>query len=148
MFAIPKIWAGLGEVPEIIEAIRASGEHEPPRFLASPFRAGPGLLRSGATAGSGPGMAHQRNGEYRRSGGASGNAYRATRLLFKASVIERLADDQAFRIETPEGTYEMTRAQFRRTFANVADSETYRRTGVYSYNRTPEKARQYLLRSP
>jgi hypothetical protein len=75
----------------------------------------------------------------------SGNAYRAKRLLFKASVIERLLDDQAFRIETPEGTYEMTKAQFRSTFANVLDSQTYKRTGVLSYNRTPEKARQYLL---
>lgn len=134
MFAIPKIWAGLGGVPEIIDAIRASGEHEPTLFFASPSR-------------SDSRMADQGNGRYHGSGDGSRNGYRATRLLFKANVIERLTDDQAFRIETPEGTYEMTKAQFRNTFPNVTESDTYRRTGVYSYNRTPEKARQYMLRS-
>jgi hypothetical protein len=145
MFAIPKVWAGLGEVPEIIEAIRTCGEHERPLSIRAPSVSRSAGTPRASAGGEEPYAADARPGAGRGNRAASSNTYRATRLLFKASVIERLSDDQPFRIETPEGTYEMTRAQFRRTFANVADSDTYKRTGVYSYNRTPEKALRYLL---
>lgn len=74
-----------------------------------------------------------------------GNAYSASRLAFKASVIDRLEADQAFRIETPGGTFEMTRTEFETTFANVAESPTYRKTGSYSYASVPRKALRFLI---
>lgn len=73
------------------------------------------------------------------------NRYPASRLVFKAGVIDRLELHQAFQIETPEGTFEMTRAEFLETFANVAASPTYATVGVYSYSRTPAKALRFLL---
>jgi hypothetical protein len=147
MFAIPKAWAGLGEIPEIIEAIRSSGEHE----LSASMRA-PAPSRSPAMPRASWASTQFPVSEERATAVANrvlrSNTYQATRLLFKASVIERLTDDQTFRIETPEGTYEMTKAQFHTTFSNVVESDTYKRTGVYSYNRTPEKARRYMISEP
>lgn len=66
--------------------------------------------------------------------------YRATRLLFRRDVIEPLADDDRFRVETPDGAFEFTKADFRRVFANVVASASYRERGVYHYATTPAKA--------
>ena len=35
----------------------------------------------------------------------SNNEYKATRLLFRAEVIESLADNELFSVHTPEGTF-------------------------------------------
>ncbi len=133
-FAVPKVWAGLGEVPEVIEVIRACDSHArgealPPAAPAPTARVVPA---TGPT-------------QSRREAARPANSYRATRLLFRAEVIEGLAEDESFRIETPEGTYEMTRADFLDTFANVSESNTYRSTGQYSYSTTPQKARRFLV---
>jgi hypothetical protein len=45
--------------------------------------------------------------------------YRASRLTFKRDVIEALALDDTFRVVTPTGTFEMTRADFYRVFPRV-----------------------------
>jgi hypothetical protein len=50
-----------------------------------------------------------------------------------------------FRIETPEGVFQMSKAEFRRVFANVAASASYRDNGLYHYPKTPEKALQFLV---
>jgi hypothetical protein len=147
MFAIPKAWAGLGEIPEIIEAVRSSGEHELPASLQAPSPSrSPAMPRASGASTQSPASEERETAVANRA--LHSNAYRATRLLFKANVIEPLTEDQTFRIETPEGTYEMSKAQFYTTFSHVAESGTYKSTGVYSYNRTPEKARQYLVSKP
>lgn len=134
-FAVPKVWAGLGEIPEVIEVIRAAdaqARRDAPRPVTSAAPAVPAMPVPGPTPP-------------RPAAALRANSYRATRLLFRAEVIEGLDDDEAFRIETPDGTYEMTRAEFLRTFDNVAASPTYRNTGRYSYSTTPEKARRFLV---
>lgn len=134
-FAVPKVWAGLGEIPEVIEVIRncdALARGDAPRSAAPSLQAIPPVSVLVET-------------QPRRNAALRTNSYRATRLLFKDEVIERLANEQSFRIETPEGTYEMTRAEFLGTFANVAQSNTYQTTGQYSYSTTPAKARRFLI---
>ena len=69
--------------------------------------------------------------------------YEATRLLFRANVIEALGPRDRFRVVTPEGTFEMTKAEFYDVFANVAHSMSYRDRGLYHYPRTPAKAEQF-----
>ena len=71
-------------------------------------------------------------------------SYEFSRLGFKADVIEPLAPNDRFRIITPEGTFEMTKAEFYRDFANGAATMSYRERGLYHYPRTPEKALKYL----
>jgi len=134
-FAVPKVWAGLGELPEVLAVIRTcdvQARGDAPRPAAPALRVIPPMSAPGPT-------------KPRRVAALRANSYRATRLLFRAEVIERLANGQSFRIETPDGTYEMTRAEFLRTFANVAASNTYRSTGQYSYSTTPAKARRFLV---
>lgn len=71
--------------------------------------------------------------------------YKATRLLFRASVIEPLLPDEAFRIVTPDGTFQMTKAEFYRDFANVVASASYRENGIYHSASVPKKAFQYRV---
>ncbi|MBQ6751225.1 MAG: hypothetical protein IJR02_10745 [Bacteroidaceae bacterium] len=70
--------------------------------------------------------------------------YEATRLLFKASVIEPLNDSDVFMVKTPEGTFRMTKADFYRVFNNVVNSLSYKEKGIYHYPKTPEKAKFFL----
>ncbi len=71
-------------------------------------------------------------------------SYRFSRLGFRADVIEPLSPDDSFRIETPEGIFEMTKADFYRVFSNVVSSASYRERGLYHYPRTPQKALRFL----
>lgn len=71
--------------------------------------------------------------------------YSATRLTFKASIIERLRDDDTFTVIIPDGTIKMTKRQFREVFPNVVKSASYREHGVYHYPVLPRAARQFLL---
>lgn len=71
-------------------------------------------------------------------------SYEFTRLGFRADVIEPLRAKDRFRIITPEGVFEMTKADFYRDFANVAASMSYRERGLYHYPTTPVKALKYL----
>lgn len=73
-------------------------------------------------------------------------SYRSTRLHFKASIIEPLADDNVFEIQTPDATWRMTKAQFYSAFPNVVASESYagaRRE--YFYTKPPRKADRFLV---
>lgn len=87
-------------------------------------------------------FAQQRRGEC--TNGVA--AYSASRLLFRAGIIEPLNPTDRIRIETRDGVFEMTKADFYRVFPNVVRSESYRVSGVYHYARTPEKAYQFLSR--
>ena len=71
-------------------------------------------------------------------------SYEFHRLGFKAEVIEPLGKQDKFRIVTPEGTFEMTKGEFYRDFANVVRSMSYRERGLYHYPTTPGKALKYL----
>jgi hypothetical protein len=71
-------------------------------------------------------------------------SYEFSRLGFRADVIEPLSPSDLFRIVTPEGTFEMSKADFYRDFANVVRSMSYRERRLYHYPRTPEKAFKYL----
>jgi len=71
-------------------------------------------------------------------------SYNHTRLAFRRDIIEPLAADARFRIITPAGTYEMTRAEFYRDFQNVAKSKSFLEQGLYHYTRTPVRALRYL----
>lgn len=84
------------------------------------------------------------------SGGSGSHvraSYRATRLLFRRDIIEPLTDDEVFQVTTPEGTFEMTKAEFARVFANVRESRSYRVRGVYHYRTTPKVAHRFLVTS-
>ena len=74
--------------------------------------------------------------------------YTATRLTFKASVIERLSDDERFRVVIPDGVIEMTKRQFREHFPNVVRSASYRDHGIYHYPKLPRAAMQFLSPAP
>ena len=70
-------------------------------------------------------------------------SYEFYRLGFKADVIEPLAWSEPFRIITPDGTFQMTKAEFYRTFENVVQSRSYRDHGIYHYPSVPKKAEQF-----
>ncbi len=74
-------------------------------------------------------------------------SYKAKRLLFKADIIEPLSDEDIFAIHTPEGTFQMTKADFYRVFENVVKSNSYSKTlGFYHYPTIPHKAMQFLVK--
>jgi hypothetical protein len=57
--------------------------------------------------------------------------YRATRLTFRRDVIEALADDDAFEVETPFGTFRFTKRQFYADFPRIPLTASYREMGLY-----------------
>lgn len=71
-------------------------------------------------------------------------SYEYTRLTFKRDVIESLAPSESFRVKTPEGTFEFTRAEFETEFPKVVNSESYR-SGLYNYSKTPKRALAFLV---
>lgn len=76
----------------------------------------------------------------------SNNEYKATRLLFRAEVIEPLKDSDVFRVHTPEGTFSMTKADFYKVFSNVVKTKSYRDRGIYHYPKIPTKALVFLVK--
>ena len=75
----------------------------------------------------------------------SNNEYKATRLLFRAEVIESLADNDFFNVHTPEGTFSMTKADFYRVFSNVVKTKSYRDKGIYHYPTPQKKLYSFLM---
>lgn len=71
--------------------------------------------------------------------------YNFSRFCFKASHIEPLEDDQAFRVVTPKGTFQMTKAEFYKAFPKVVVSKSYAENGIYHYPAVPKSAMPYLL---
>ena len=66
--------------------------------------------------------------------------YYFSRLCFKADMIEPLEPEDVFEVETPDGTFRMTKAQFYETFDNVVRTRSYRDKGIYHYPTVPSKA--------
>jgi hypothetical protein len=71
--------------------------------------------------------------------------YKFSRLCFKRDVIEALAPNDSFRVETPVGTFQMTKADFYRVFPNVVQSRSYLNDGVYHYRRLPGQAAEFRV---
>lgn len=71
--------------------------------------------------------------------------YQFTRLCFKADAIEPLSSEDEFRVDTPMGSFQMSKQEFYDVFANVAASGSYRDSGLYHYTKVPEKALRFLV---
>ncbi len=71
--------------------------------------------------------------------------YAFTRLCFKADLIEPLSAEDKFRVDTPEGSFQMTKGDFYIVFESVVASESYQVRRLYHYTKVPEKALQFLL---
>jgi hypothetical protein len=71
--------------------------------------------------------------------------YMAGRLTFKRDVIEELEDSEAFRVVTPEGTFQMTKTDVYTAFPAVVRSRSYREAGIYHYPRVPKAAEPFRL---
>lgn len=67
------------------------------------------------------------------------------RLGFKRDIIELLSWTDDFRVTTPEGIFQLSKAKFYEVFANIVKSRSYQEAGLYHYPTIPEKARQFLL---
>ena len=71
--------------------------------------------------------------------------YTSSRLCFKADEIEPLNDSDVFIIQTPQETFQFTKAEFYREFSNVTKTKSYRENGVYHYSVTPKRALSFLI---
>lgn len=71
--------------------------------------------------------------------------YNFKRLCFKKAIIEKLASDEAFRVNTPVGVFELTRKQFEDTFASVLLTASWQVYGIYHWPVVPKKALKYLV---
>ena len=71
--------------------------------------------------------------------------YSYYRLCFKADIVEPLNDTDIFAVHTPEGTFQMTKAEFYRVFSNVVNSRSYKEKGIYHYPTIPAKALEFLI---
>lgn len=71
--------------------------------------------------------------------------YSFSRLCFLAEKIEPLRWEDAFQVDTPVGTFRMSKRQFRETFPNVVASRSYRENGIYHYPTAPQKAMKYKI---
>lgn len=69
--------------------------------------------------------------------------YEATRLAFKADLIEPLHTSGRFRIVTPVGTFEMSKAEFYSAFPNVVKSKSYKEGRLYHYPTVPRVAQRF-----
>jgi hypothetical protein len=72
-------------------------------------------------------------------------SYSSSRLLFKADVIDALRDNDRFRVVTPAGTYEMSKADFLRVFQRATLTLSWRRDRWYHYPKPPAAAAEFLL---
>ncbi len=79
--------------------------------------------------------------------------YQSSRLAFIYDKIEPLRREDAFRVLTPHGIFQMTKEEFYRDFSNVVESRSYRMGtpgskrsgGYYHYHYIPSKADKYRI---
>jgi hypothetical protein len=79
------------------------------------------------------------------SAGTPKASYRASRLTFKSRVIEPLDWGEVFRVVTPIGTFEMTKADFYAAFPRVRLTVSYRERGIYHFPVLPKAAERFRL---
>jgi hypothetical protein len=71
--------------------------------------------------------------------------YKYSRLCFKRKVIDTLRADDEFRIETPMGVFQMSRAEFDTDFGKISKTASWQDLGFYSYPVVPSKAEKYRM---
>jgi hypothetical protein len=71
--------------------------------------------------------------------------YKFSRICFKRDVIEALGPNDSFRVETPIGTFQMSKTEFYRVFPNVVQSRSYSQDGIYHYRTLPRQAEQFRI---
>jgi hypothetical protein len=71
--------------------------------------------------------------------------YDSSRFCFKRDRIDPLEPSGQFRMITPIGVFQMSKADFYREFPNVVASASYE-AGVYNYPRLPSKAEAFRVR--
>ena len=81
----------------------------------------------------------------RSSAGGPKVTYDSSRFCFKRDRIDGLGPAEQFRMITPVGVFQMSKADFYREFPNVVASASYK-AGVYNYPRLPSKAEQFRVR--
>jgi hypothetical protein len=74
--------------------------------------------------------------------------YATAHLEFRRDTIEPLSDDAAFEVDTPAGTFRMTKRDFHETFPEIVSSISYHDLGLYHYPMIPYKAFRFLVREP
>ncbi len=136
------LWAR-GDVRDITAAVRAAAADEARRVSAE---TPPEVTVASADAGlhlsdeSAPPDDHAGRQTTRPAA-----TYTYSRFCFKADVIERLGMDEAFRVVTPMGTFQMTKAEFYCDFPKVPASKSYRVDRIYHYPKLPERALRHLV---
>jgi hypothetical protein len=80
-----------------------------------------------------------------KQAGLPAASYKFSRLCFRRDAIEAIGPTEVFRVITPIGTFQMTKAEFHRDFPNVVASKSYRERGIYHYPKLPVRAEQYRL---
>ena len=71
--------------------------------------------------------------------------YNFSRLCFKADLLEPLAWDEVFCINTKVGVFKMSKREFYEDFFNVVNSASYKERGIYQYSKTPAKALRFKV---
>lgn len=71
--------------------------------------------------------------------------YDSSRFCFKRDRIDGLQPSEEFRMITPVGVFQMSKADFYQEFPNVVASASYK-NGVYNYPKLPSKAEQFRIR--
>jgi len=71
--------------------------------------------------------------------------YEYNRLCFIKRFIEPLGEDEAFRIATPVGTFQMTKSEFQMEFPKILESTSWMISGIYHYPVVPSRALKYRL---
>lgn len=74
--------------------------------------------------------------------------YSYYRFCFKADIIEPLDDNDIFIMRTPDGTFQMTKAEFYDIFSNVVESDSYQKRKIYYSKKPPKKALQFMTDNP
>ena len=73
--------------------------------------------------------------------------YSSSRFAFKADLIEPLEETERFRIDTPEGAYEMSKAEFYAAFPRVVETKSYKIDRLYHYPKVPLVALRFRVPS-
>ena len=152
-FLLPKVdWQRLGNDPGIVGYVGGVFRERYGEVWEEFRRLAGGAVALGASAYAGVRVtlggesAPTMRAEVASAAASDGPAvtYRASRLTFKRDLIEPLAGSARFRVETPDGVFEMTKAEFQQVFANVVASRSYQEGGVYHSPRIPLRAQQYV----
>ena len=72
--------------------------------------------------------------------------YSYSRLCFKANLIEPLRLADTFRVDTPDDSFQMSKAEFYNVFSNVVATKSYLERGLYHYPTVPRKALRFLVK--